>query len=164
MRQRLKSRMNPRGRPHLKQRRTTRLLNLGLRCAFTIIDVFAIDMGVYLGGMESRAPCFSAWVIEPSGTAFFPQYPILRADLLDVGLLRGAGTIRESLCEVNKNVLPSIRLPCQSERGSYNQITTAVIPIPKQATPAISDPDRTDLIYDAGTFRSRSSRTMGNMA
>jgi hypothetical protein len=34
--------MKPRGRPHLKQRRTTRLLNFGLRAAFTIIDFFAI--------------------------------------------------------------------------------------------------------------------------
>jgi hypothetical protein len=34
--------MNPRGRPHLKQRRTIRDLNLGARFAFTIIDVFAM--------------------------------------------------------------------------------------------------------------------------
>ncbi len=42
MRQRLKSRIKPRGRPHLKQRRTTRDLNFGGRWAFTIIDVFAM--------------------------------------------------------------------------------------------------------------------------
>ena len=42
MRHRLKSRIKPRGRPHLKHRRTTRDLNFGVRCAFTIIDVFAM--------------------------------------------------------------------------------------------------------------------------
>jgi hypothetical protein len=42
MRHRLKSRKNPRGRPHLKQRRITLLLNFGFRSAFTIIDRFAI--------------------------------------------------------------------------------------------------------------------------
>lgn len=34
--------MYPRGRPHLKQRRTTRLLNFGVRFAFAIIDFFAM--------------------------------------------------------------------------------------------------------------------------
>jgi hypothetical protein len=42
MRQRLKSRMKPRGRPHLKQRRTLRLENLGFLLAFTTIDFFAM--------------------------------------------------------------------------------------------------------------------------
>ena len=42
MRQRLKSRINPRGRPHLKQRRTVREENFGFRSAFTIIDFFAM--------------------------------------------------------------------------------------------------------------------------
>src|SRR3990167_5110366 len=42
MRQRLKSRMNPRGRPHLKQRRTVRLENFGFRLAFMIIDFLAM--------------------------------------------------------------------------------------------------------------------------
>jgi len=42
MRQRLKSRIKPRGRPHLKQRRTVRLENFGVRFAFMIIDFFAI--------------------------------------------------------------------------------------------------------------------------
>lgn len=40
--QRLKSRKNPLGRPHLKQRRITRLLNFGFRCAFTTIDLLAM--------------------------------------------------------------------------------------------------------------------------
>ncbi len=62
IRQRLKSRIKPRGRPHLKQRRTTRLLNFGLRCDFTMSDFFA--MVTCLGGFVVRAPCFSAWVIE----------------------------------------------------------------------------------------------------
>jgi hypothetical protein len=34
--------MKPRGRPHLKQRRTTRDLNFGVRFAFTIIDFLAM--------------------------------------------------------------------------------------------------------------------------
>jgi len=38
----LKSRRKPRGRPHLKQRRITRLLNFGFRSAFTTIERFAI--------------------------------------------------------------------------------------------------------------------------
>ena len=42
MRQRLKSRIKPRGRPHLKQRRTVRLENFGLRFAFAIIDFLAM--------------------------------------------------------------------------------------------------------------------------
>jgi hypothetical protein len=33
---------------------------------------------LYLGGLEGRAPCLSAWVIEPACTALgFPQYPAL---------------------------------------------------------------------------------------
>ena len=34
--------MKPRGRPHLKQRRTVRLENLGFRFAFMIIDFLAM--------------------------------------------------------------------------------------------------------------------------
>jgi hypothetical protein len=34
--------MNPRGRPHLKQRRTTREANFGVRFALMIIDFFAM--------------------------------------------------------------------------------------------------------------------------
>ena len=34
--------MKPRGRPHLKQRRTVRLENLGVRFALIIIDFFAM--------------------------------------------------------------------------------------------------------------------------
>ena len=45
MRQRLKSRKKPRGRPHLKQRRIVRLENFGLRRAFMIIDFFAMEYG-----------------------------------------------------------------------------------------------------------------------
>src|SRR3989344_675035 len=44
MRQRLKSRMKPLGRPHLKQRRTVRLENFGFRFDFTIIDFLAIEV------------------------------------------------------------------------------------------------------------------------
>lgn len=44
IRQRLKSRIKPRGRPHLKQRRTVRLENFGFRFAFTIIDFFAMNV------------------------------------------------------------------------------------------------------------------------
>src|SRR3989338_6623731 len=43
IRQRLKSRINPRGRPHLKHRRTVRELNFGTRFAFAISDFFAIE-------------------------------------------------------------------------------------------------------------------------
>lgn len=66
MRQRLKSRINPRGRPHLKQRRTTRLLNLGGRAAFTIIDFLAIAnareelLGDLHSALQRELECFPA--------------------------------------------------------------------------------------------------------
>ncbi len=44
IRQRLKSRIKPRGRPHLKQRRTTREANFGGRFALMIIDFFAMQL------------------------------------------------------------------------------------------------------------------------
>ncbi len=65
--------MNPRGRPHLKQRRTVRLENLGFRLALIIIDFFAmvfepkgvfrdpasrlsaLDYGVPIRGLVSRS-------------------------------------------------------------------------------------------------------------
>lgn len=42
MRHKLKSRIKPRGRPHLKQRRTVLEENLGFFCALTTIERFAI--------------------------------------------------------------------------------------------------------------------------
>ncbi|OGG87959.1 hypothetical protein A3H15_02820 [Candidatus Kaiserbacteria bacterium RIFCSPLOWO2_12_FULL_50_28] len=60
IRQRLKSRIKPRGRPHLKQRRTVRLENFGLRFAFAIIDFLAIDIAPRKGRFEALAPCLAA--------------------------------------------------------------------------------------------------------
>ncbi len=59
MRQRLKSRMNPRGRPHLKQRRTVRLENLGFRLALIIIDFFAMKCAPKEESFEVPAPHLS---------------------------------------------------------------------------------------------------------
>ena len=39
--------MKPRGRPHLKQRRTVREENFGVRLAFAIIDFLAIKFGKF---------------------------------------------------------------------------------------------------------------------
>ena len=44
IRHRLKSRIKPRGRPHLKQRRTLRLENFGFRRALTTSDLLAIKL------------------------------------------------------------------------------------------------------------------------
>ena len=41
--------MNPRGRPHLKQRRTVREENFGVRFAFAISDFFAMKGALYSG-------------------------------------------------------------------------------------------------------------------
>src|SRR5262249_27640593 len=82
MRQRLKSRMKPRGRPHLKQRRTVREENFGLRFALTIMDFFAI-------GMVAPKECFEACTLPygdglwtPDSWPRFWQFPL--RDLLNI--------------------------------------------------------------------------------
>jgi len=82
-RQRLKSRMKARGRPHLKQRRTVRDENFGFFWAFTIIDFFAIQCGFYMpGGWEPVHQGLSARVIECSEWLLFWRFPGLPSDLL----------------------------------------------------------------------------------
>lgn len=70
MRQRLKSRIKPRGRPHLKQRLTVRLENLGFREALIIIDFLAMNLRrpkrrsgdpAPSSSLALRANRFSAW-------------------------------------------------------------------------------------------------------
>jgi hypothetical protein len=67
MRQRLKSRMKPRGRPHLKQRRTVRLENFGTRSAFMIIDFLAMDVRQIEGSWKPLHPALA----QPGYRSFF---------------------------------------------------------------------------------------------
>ncbi len=59
MRHRLKSRIKPRGRPHLKQRRTVLDENFGVRFAFAIIDFLAMNI-CNEGGCEVLASGLAA--------------------------------------------------------------------------------------------------------
>ena len=60
--------MYPRPRPHLKQRRTTRLLNFGVRCERTMIDVRAIcNIGLTI-------KTFGKWShLEDGDRSFLPR-------------------------------------------------------------------------------------------
>jgi|GEM_PF-3204266 len=82
MRQRLKSRKKPRGRPHLKQRRMTRDANFGFLLAFATIDFFAINFfeipraksrGVPKEEMEGRHQAFRHLVRNTSPVLRFSQ-------------------------------------------------------------------------------------------
>lgn len=58
--------MYPRGRPHTRQRRTTRVEYFGVRCDFTIIDFLAIVRvaSYFLNGMPSLSSNrFASWSV-----------------------------------------------------------------------------------------------------
>lgn len=97
MRHKLKSRRNPRGRPHLKQRRTTRDLNFGVRFAFTIIDVFAIVCAQAGGKLEALASGACAADLQKLHrvTMFFFQLVVEKHSPL-----RGSTNIRDMNYEV----------------------------------------------------------------
>ena len=104
IRQRLKSRRNPRGRPHLKQRRITRLLNFGFRSALTTIDLLAIC--IYVCSPKERLEAPASW---PCGrrlrkllrVALFFFQPVVKKQSPQ----RGSENIREMRSKVN-NITP----------------------------------------------------------
>ena len=129
IRQRLKSRKNPRGRPHLKQRRTTRLLNFGFLCAFTIIDVFAICIYACSPKEKLEAPasrpCGSRLRKLLRVTLFFVQ-PVVEKQSPQ----RGLENIREMRSKVK-------RMYGSTTFGTPQLITSSHSTATVQACPAI---------------------------
>lgn len=117
MRQRLKSRIKPRGRPHLKQRRTTREANFGVRFALMIIDFFAMWLKSLKGVAGGVHLTFRSWLSLPClpFVAFSEEGRDLVLTIFQAkarnqakkqGPLRGLRNIREMASEVNKERTP----------------------------------------------------------